>query len=84
MAMAVVLGEVDVRLEQAARTLGAGPFDTFFAVTLPLARRGVIAHTVSSYGLHKEYHTPADEIGKIDLPDPKSRSPAQINRGRPQ
>jgi DNA-binding NarL/FixJ family response regulator len=24
------------------------------------------------------------EIGKIDLPDPKSRSPAQINRGRPQ
>jgi hypothetical protein len=31
------------------------------------ARRGVIAHTVSSYGLHKEYHTPEDEIRLIDF-----------------
>ena len=22
---------------------------------------------MSSYGLHKEYHTPADEIGKVDF-----------------
>ena len=28
---------------------------------ITFARRGVIAHTVSSYGLHQEYHTPADE-----------------------
>lgn len=34
---------------------------------IQFARRGVIAHTVSSYGLHKEYHTPADEIGRIDF-----------------
>ena len=27
----------------------------------------MIAHTVSSYGLHKEYHTPADDISKIDF-----------------
>jgi Zn-dependent M28 family amino/carboxypeptidase len=31
------------------------------------ARRGVVAHTVSSYGLHKEYHTPADDITRIDF-----------------
>ena len=34
---------VDVRLEMAARSLGAGPLDTFFSITLPLARRGVLA-----------------------------------------
>jgi molybdate transport system permease protein len=45
----VALGEVDVRLEQVARTLGAGPLDTFFAVTLPLARRGVIAGAVLAF-----------------------------------
>lgn len=32
-----------------------------------LARRGVVAQTISSYGLHKEYHTPADDISHIDF-----------------
>ncbi len=32
-----------------------------------LARRGIIAHTVSSFGLHKEYHQPSDEITHIDF-----------------
>jgi peptidase M28-like protein len=31
-----------------------------------LALRGIVAHTVSSYGLHKEYHTPADETRLVD------------------
>ncbi len=31
-----------------------------------LARRGIVAHTVSSFGLHGEYHTPADEASFID------------------
>ena len=31
------------------------------------ARRGVIAHTVSSYGLHTDYHTPGDEVAGIDF-----------------
>jgi Zn-dependent M28 family amino/carboxypeptidase len=31
-----------------------------------LAVRGVVAHTVSSYNLHKEYHTPADETKLVD------------------
>jgi Zn-dependent M28 family amino/carboxypeptidase len=34
---------------------------------IQFALRGVIAHTVSSYGLHKEYHTPEDEIEKVDF-----------------
>ena len=31
------------------------------------ARRGVVAHTISSYGLHKEYHQPSDEVRLIDF-----------------
>ena len=34
----------------------------------PLALRGVIAHTVSSFGLHADYHRVSDEISKIDFP----------------
>lgn len=32
------------------------------------ALRGIVAHTVSSYGLHKEYHQPSDETRSIDYP----------------
>jgi Zn-dependent M28 family amino/carboxypeptidase len=32
-----------------------------------LARQGVIAHTVSSFGLHKDYHQASDEIKTIDF-----------------
>ena len=32
-----------------------------------LAREGVIAHTVSSFGLHKDYHQASDEIETIDF-----------------
>lgn len=32
-----------------------------------LAKKGVIAHTVSSYGLHKDYHQPSDEVSTIDF-----------------
>ena len=31
-----------------------------------MALEGVVAHTVSSYGLHKEYHQPSDETRLID------------------
>ncbi|MCC7421698.1 MAG: molybdate ABC transporter permease subunit [Planctomycetaceae bacterium] len=40
---------VDVRLEQAARTLGAGRLDAFFSVSLPLARNGVVAGCVLAF-----------------------------------
>ncbi len=35
--------EVNPRFEQLARTLGAGEWRVFFTITLPLARRGVLA-----------------------------------------
>lgn len=40
---------VDARLEHAARTLGAGPLDTFFTVSLPLALHGIIAGCVLAF-----------------------------------
>lgn len=33
-----------------------------------LALRGVVAHTISSFGLHNDYHRPSDDISKIDFP----------------
>jgi hypothetical protein len=32
-----------------------------------LAQQGIVAHTVSSFGLHKDYHQPSDEISTIDF-----------------
>ena len=40
---------VDPGLEQAARTLGAGPIRTFFRVTLPLMMPGLVAGIVLSF-----------------------------------
>lgn len=40
---------VPVRLETVARTLGAGPVRVFFTITLPLARRGLIAGCVLAF-----------------------------------
>jgi len=46
------------------------PDQSFFTRSdnIQFARRGVIAHTVSSFGLHKDYHQASDEIGTIDFP----------------
>ncbi len=41
--------EVDPRLVGLARTLGCGPVAAFFRVSLPLARRGVLAGTVLAF-----------------------------------
>jgi Zn-dependent M28 family amino/carboxypeptidase len=32
-----------------------------------LARKGIIAQTVSSYGLHSDYHRPSDDLAHIDF-----------------
>lgn len=32
-----------------------------------LARSGVIAHTISSFGLHPDYHQPSDDLSHIDF-----------------
>jgi aminopeptidase YwaD len=33
-----------------------------------LAKKGVVAQTVSSFGLHKDYHQPSDDLEHIDFP----------------
>jgi Zn-dependent M28 family amino/carboxypeptidase len=32
-----------------------------------LAKRGIVAQTVSSYGLHADYHQPSDDFAHVDL-----------------
>jgi molybdate transport system permease protein len=48
-AMRLSLEGVDTGLEQAARTLGAGPLDRFFTITLPLMLPGVLAGAVTAF-----------------------------------
>ena len=45
------------------------PQENFFrrSDNYTLARQGIIAHTVSSFGLHKDYHRASDEIETIDF-----------------
>jgi hypothetical protein len=35
---------------------------------IAFAREGVPAHTLSSYNMHTDYHTPADDISHVDIP----------------
>jgi hypothetical protein len=46
------------------------PAQNFFkrSDNFSLARRGIIAQTISSFGLHADYHQPSDEISRIDFP----------------
>jgi molybdate transport system permease protein len=48
-AMRIALEGVDTGLEQAARTLGAGPVDRFVTITLPLMLPGVLAGAVTTF-----------------------------------
>jgi molybdate transport system permease protein len=48
-AMRLSIEAVDLRLEQAARTLGAGRWRAFYSVTLPLSLPGVIAGAVLGF-----------------------------------
>ena len=45
----ISLEGVDPGLEDAARTLGAGPWDRFFTVTLPLMLPGIVAGVVTAF-----------------------------------
>lgn len=45
------------------------PNENFFmrSDNITLAKRGIVAQTVSSYGLHEQYHQPSDDIAHIDF-----------------
>jgi aminopeptidase YwaD len=45
------------------------PAENFFARSdnYVLATKGVVAHTVSSYGLHSDYHQPSDDLAHLDF-----------------
>ncbi|MEY4161129.1 MAG: Molybdenum transport system permease protein ModB [Pseudomonadota bacterium] len=48
-AMRLSIEAVDRRLEGAARTLGAGPWRCFFAITLPLSLPGILAGSILGF-----------------------------------
>jgi len=35
---------------------------------IAFAQRGIPAHTLSSFGMHADYHQPSDEVSRIDFP----------------
>lgn len=39
----------------------------FRSDNIPFARAGIPAHTLSSYGMHTDYHTPDDEVDRVDF-----------------
>jgi hypothetical protein len=45
------------------------PEQNFFARSdnFGLAKKGVVAHTASSFGLHSDYHEPSDDLAHIDF-----------------
>ena len=45
------------------------PAENFFARSdnFVLAKKGVVAQTISSYGLHKDYHQPSDDLAHLDF-----------------
>ena len=45
------------------------PAENFFARSdnFVLAKDGVVAQTISSYGLHKDYHRPSDDLAHLDF-----------------
>jgi len=56
--------------EHGARLVGdPHPEENFFTRSdnYVLAQKGVVAQTVSSYGLHPDYHQPSDDVAHIDF-----------------
>lgn len=48
-AIRLSIESIDTRLEQAARTLGAGPLDVFFSITLPLTGSGIVVGVILAF-----------------------------------
>jgi len=54
-----VIGKIDLRLEEAARNLGASKFRTFFEITLPLSAPGILGGSLLVFALSiSSYVTP--------------------------
>jgi len=45
------------------------PRENFFARSdnFLLAKKGIVAQTISSYGLHQDYHQPSDDVAHLDF-----------------
>jgi hypothetical protein len=57
-------------VEHGARLAGdPRPEQNFFARSdnYLLAKQGIVAQTISSYGLHRDYHQPSDDLAHIDF-----------------
>ena len=55
--------------DHGAKLVGDPHLDQNFFVrsdNYALAKEGIVAQTISSYGLHKDYHQPTDTLGKVD------------------
>ena len=48
-AIRLSIDAIDTRLEQAARTLGARPFDVFLTITLPLTASGIVVGVILAF-----------------------------------
>jgi hypothetical protein len=44
-----------------------------------LAKRGIVAQTVSSYGLHHDYHQPSDDMAHVDLKHMEQAIASMVN-----
>lgn len=65
MSLITVIRRIEPELEEAATNLGAGPFETFFRVVLPLSRPGLLAGSLLVFTLSiAAYITPAMMGGK--------------------
>lgn len=84
-AIRLALEGVDVKLEQAARTLGAGRWRVFMTITLPLMLPGIIVGTVLAFArslgefgcnhyfcFQHSWRNPHHSFGDV-YPDPDSR-----------
>ncbi len=62
-----VIGRIDERLEQAARSLGAGRFRAFLEVTLPLSLPGILAGSLLVFALSISAYVTPSLMGGTDV-----------------
>lgn len=60
------------------------PEQNFFmrSDNIAFARLGIVAHVISSFNMHREYHTPADEVELVDFDHMSTLINASVNAAR--